>query len=78
MKAQTTLASGRSQAMLAGIPGKPIPPPPTLPQRPSAATKAARFDPKAKPDDSAKFRADLLQRSQAPFAAAWGHGGLND
>jgi hypothetical protein len=42
------------------------------------ATKAARLDPQAKPDDSAQFRADLFQRSQAPFDAAWGHGGLND
>jgi len=78
MKAQTTLASVRPQALPPPVSGKPIPPPPAIPQRPSVATKAARFDPQAKPDDSAKFRADLLQRSEAPFTAAWGHGGLND
>jgi hypothetical protein len=78
MKAQTTLASGQPQALAARVPGKPIPPPPTIPQRPPVATKAARLDPQAKPDDSAQFRADLLQRSQAPLDAAWGHGGLND
>jgi len=78
MKAQTTLQTAKTQAMPAMVPVPPIPRPPAIPERAPAASKAARFDPKAKPADSAQFRADLIRRCEAPFTPAWGHGGLND
>jgi hypothetical protein len=78
MNTQTALQTVRPQAGAALIPGTPNPRAPAIPERAAAATKAARLDPQAKPDDSAQFRAEMLRRAEAPFPPAWGHGGLND
>lgn len=78
MNTQTTLETVRTQTTAVMILAAANPPPLPIPERASTATKAAHFDPHAKPDNSAQFRADLLRRYDAPFALAWGHGGLND
>jgi hypothetical protein len=78
MKSQTTLVTVKTHTPPAMLPVPPMPRPPAALERASAPSKAARLDPKAKPDDSAQFRADMLRRSQAPLTPAWGHGGLND
>jgi hypothetical protein len=78
MKAQTRLETAKPQVtgLMAPITPNPLPPPAT--GRAPAASKAARLDPRAKPDASAQFRADLLRRSEAPFTPAGSDGGLND
>jgi hypothetical protein len=78
MKAQTTLQTAKPRPAPAMIQGAPIPRPPAVRDPAPPASKAARFDPQAKPADSAQFRAELNRRSEAPFTLAWGHGGLND
>jgi hypothetical protein len=76
MKAHTTLETVRPKNPLAAVPPKPLSP--AITERSPAASKAARLDTTAKPDDSAQFRADMLRRREEPFDLAWGHGGLND
>jgi len=53
MKAQTTLETARSQQIPPIIPAASNPLAPPGPNRSHGATKAARLDPKAKPDNSA-------------------------
>jgi hypothetical protein len=44
----------------------------------SQAVAPAPADLEALLEDSAKFRADLLRRYNAPYPDSWRHGGLND
>jgi hypothetical protein len=66
-------------------PAAPMIPPsaePRLPINPESALEAAaglvRFDPIPTQTDSAKFRAEILRRYDAPLALPWRHGGLNE
>jgi hypothetical protein len=43
---------------------------PNVPPPAVAAADAAKLDPPANPDDSAQFRAGILQRYNAPFQCA--------
>jgi len=49
----------------------------SIPVRGSTATRAARLDSPANPDDSAKFREDIRRRYELPFHSVWNHDGMN-
>jgi hypothetical protein len=78
MKTETTLETVKPKTLpvIATVP--PLPRPPATDERAPASSKATRLDPQAKPEESAKFRADMIRRSEAPFTPAWRHNGLND
>jgi hypothetical protein len=78
MKAHMTSKMAGPPARVALISNAEKPSPSITPDRASEAMAAAAPTPVIVPDDSARFREDILRRCETPFRSSWRHGGLND
>jgi hypothetical protein len=78
MKAHMTLKNMEPSAKVAMTLSGANPRPSNIPLRAAETAAAVHANPEANPDDSERFREDILRRSEAPLRLAWRHGGLND
>jgi hypothetical protein len=77
MKKQRPVTAMKRRPHAPIIPGALEPLPPTNPEH-AADSGPTRLNANANQEDSAKFRAEILRRYDAPFTPAWQHGGLNE
>jgi hypothetical protein len=78
MNASTNLKTVRQPTKAVVVSTEADPRPLTLSEQNSEVSAAIQPTPQADAGDSARFREDILQRSEAPLRLAWRHGGLND
>jgi hypothetical protein len=71
----TTVTSSATAAMLTSTSNSN---PPARPGRVSEVHMAIRSDQQDAHDVAERFREDIHRRYEAPFQAAWRHGGLNE